>query len=275
MEKTTGKSSGGVVAVNSRSHASNKRSSTVVVSDKAVAMREDRGDLLSKISLVLVAFYSLWAFNTFYWDHFTGLYHDPSQPLLSTARDSGLRMTLTAPFNAVYLHMHSISGTMLLFTAVMQKFSVTKFSSHDSAVPWRQVHHYLGYGLCVLMLTMSLSGFALGFSSAWANFDTFSVFFALPWLLWAVTIYLSARYQKWRFHRLVANQMIKGCLTVPASRLVGGLMQRTYPEWGEAQGYFVGIFSVALVVFIWETIDICRFLFVAPVVVTTATKKAN
>lgn len=194
-----------------------------------------------------------------------------SEQLVSVARDSGLQMSLTSPLNQWALSVHSWSGVALLLCCLLQKQLVVSMSQMHS-FPSSLWHRRIGLAAVALMLVMALAGFASGLTSAWDNFTLFSVFFAAPWLLWAVAIYVTAKRRVWNFHRLFANQALKGCLTVPTARLCGAWVQRTFPNLGQANGYYLGIFFVTLFVMVWEMVDLYQFA-IAPCAVSAEERR--
>ncbi len=201
-----------------------------------------------------------------------------SDDLVSVSRDAGLRMTLKQPFPPWLLWAHSISGALLLAGAMLQKRLVSQMARGEGGGDW---HRRTGYALAALMLVMSGAGFLMSPYSTWNNFTAFSVAFAAPWVGWAAAIVVSGRRRKVRmrvredkkneelccansaqygFHRLMGNQMLKGCLAVPAARLAGAVVQDWAPAWGEDAGYYVGIFGVVCVVAVWEACDVAAYL---------------
>ena len=115
-------------------------------------------------------------------------------------------------------------------------------------------------------------GVGLAPSSSWDRFELFSIAFAAPWVVWAVAIVISARLRNFRFHKLMSNQMLKGAITVPLSRLVGSFVQRTFPDLGEALGYYFGIFGVVLIILVWEMSDVYAY-FVQPCGVSVESRR--
>lgn len=194
----------------------------------------------------------------------------PTDSLVSIARDSGLHMSLSSPLPPLLLHLHAYSGALLLSGVLLQHFLMSLPLSPLSRV----AHRLNGYFMLAVMSLMAAAGLAMGPHSAWPHFAAFSVAFAAPWLLWAVALWMSARWRSWRLHRLVANQVFKGCLTVPLSRLCGALVQRTVPSLGEALGYYVGIGAVVAVVAVWEIWAVRSFL-LRPCAATAAERRAR
>lgn len=94
------------------------------------------------------------------------------------------------------------------------------------------------------------------------------------WLLLLLTMIAvaSAGLKKYRFHRLMANQVVKGAITVPAARLAGAAAQRLWPQLGEANGYYLGIFAVVLVIAVWEMSEIYAYI-VRPCAASPGNKK--
>lgn len=180
---------------------------------------------------------------------------------VSVSRDAGLRMTLVSPFPPLLLFFHSFGGALLLLSALVQKWLVVRMSKGELwAARW---HRWNGYCCLLLMLIMASCGFLLGPSSSWPHFNVFSVGFAAPWFLWAIAIFIGARFRQLRFHRLMGNQMLKGCITVPLARLAGAVVQRVHPGMGEDLGYYTGIGAVVMVVAVWEMAELYAY-FVQP-----------
>lgn len=148
----------------------------------------------------------------------------------------------------------------------------------DGKMSWAVYHRWLGMFSMLCMIAMFSAGFLMGPYSTWEGFDVFSFFFAAPFAIWTATIYISARWGQFRWHRLFANQCFKGlifarafcffclldiqigCLAVPLARLAGALVQKYAPHLGEAQGYYVGIGCVTGVIALWEMFDIYFFV---------------
>ena len=64
-------------------------------------------------------------------------------------------------------------------------------------------HRLNGRVICLLFIVMAAAGFSLCSYSSWQYFDTFAYFFALPWLIWAIAIYWSARPKFLAWHAFV------------------------------------------------------------------------
>jgi len=105
---------------------------------------------------------------------------------------------------------------------------------------------------------MNTGGYLMGSYSLLDKFTTFSFFFALPWWLWIIGIYFTARVKYLRWHRLLSNMLLKGCLAVPCSRLTGAMFQ--YFGWEESAGYYQGIATAAFIIALWQIGDIYHFI---------------
>lgn len=171
-----------------------------------------------------------------------------------TSRDTGLQMTATSLFSHDLLAIHLWSGIGLCFLVLFQKYIVSLMSS--SYKYYKDIHCALGFFILLLSLQMSIAGFFLGFKSALPNFLAFSVLFAAPWVIWAVTVWWSASAARIHTHRLLGNMMVKGCLAVPLSRVSGAYLQKYQ---GEVDGYYTGIIFASTVVGVWQVFDCWLF----------------
>lgn len=177
----------------------------------------------------------------------------------SISRDSGLQMTLKEPFPPLLLTVHSVGGAALLVGCMVQKELVRQMAE-GRMTPYASLHGWVGMFCMACMIAMFVAGFAMGPYSSWDHFELFSFFFAAPWAVWTVTIFVTARMGQFHWHRLFANQCLKGCITVPAARLMGALVQKYAPQLGEANGYYVGIGAVTALIGLWEMVDIYFFV---------------
>lgn len=218
---------------------------------------EDGNDLYNRhLKRVLVAALLLWLVYTFLWSsHAT--HTDGAGRVVSFSRDGGLQMTLLEPIPLFFLRAHSFAGAALLGSVVLQKYFVLRMSEQSGYARW---HRWNGYACLVMMAVMSFNGWVMGFWSSWDNFPAFSVGFAAPYAFWIVSILVTIYRRQYRWHRLFANQALKGCIVVPAARLVGGVVQRAAPHLGESLGYYYGIGVVVLVAAVWEISDIYNFV---------------
>ena len=175
----------------------------------------------------------------------------------------GLAMDLVAPLPLPLLHAHSSGAIVLVLLTLLQKETVpgmlhapTKDGSRPLgfATSGARLHRRLGYGCLTALAVMDAAGYAMHRYSAFANFDTFSVLFALPFASWLVAIPLTARCGWMRAHRLASNMLLKGCIATPLSRLGGALLQ--HRGWPTAAGYYSGIFGVASVIALWQVADL-------------------
>ena len=240
-----------------------------MASSRRAVLEADAGDLyhrrLGPVLAVAAAAWLVWAFGVS-----SGRVERLADgTLVSFSRDAGLKMTLREAMPRVLLRTHSVGGAALLFSAMLQKWLAGRMLGSRAAVTW---HRFNGYACLFLMACMALPGYLMGPFSAWERFETFSVGFAAPYAFWIVTIALTAYFRLYRWHRLFANQALKGCITVPLARLVGGIVQRAFPELGEALGYYLGIGMVTIFVGLWEMSDVYAFV-IQPCAVTAMDRR--
>eukprot|EP01124_Arcella_intermedia_P031128 TRINITY_DN6951_c0_g1_i1.p1 TRINITY_DN6951_c0_g1~~TRINITY_DN6951_c0_g1_i1.p1 ORF type:complete len:235 (+),score=56.80 TRINITY_DN6951_c0_g1_i1:71-775(+) len=183
------------------------------------------------------------------------LEENPNHKITSTSRDSGLRMELNEPFPAYLLNLHYISAILLFLIIILQKETVKKMSQNYSQ--WNKTHKRLGNLCLTLAFCMDVGGYFMGFYSSMTHFTFFNFFFALPWVLWIVSIYISAKTKSYQLHQLSSNMLLKGCLAVPFSRLGGALLQRC--GWEEAEGYYQGIGAVSVLIAVWQCYELYGF----------------
>lgn len=190
--------------------------------------------------------------------------------ILSTARDTGLRMSTTAPLPVLYLALHAGCGAALIALCLAQKELVRKMPLSVSARQW---HRRLGWLTVALMVGMACAGLAM---SAWPDpqryplFALYNLFFALPWLLWAAALLWtgrpkgnpkdeSQRTRRLALHALAGNLSLKSCVAVPLARFISAeLQQRT--DLDEATAYYTGIGTAAAVIGLWALEDVWRFV---------------
>ena len=171
---------------------------------------------------------------------------------LSMSGDSGLRMTLSQPMPAWMLKAHSYGALALVLLVLSQKEVVRRMASDYAG--FARAHRVLGYATLAALATMDAAGYALCAFSTFEHFAYFAVAFAAPFALWLVGIWYTARTRRWRAHAFLSNMLLKGCIATPLSRLGGAALQRR--GWPLAQGYYEGIFGVALIVGLWQAADI-------------------
>lgn len=171
--------------------------------------------------------------------------------LVSTGADSGLEMTLMSPMPQWLVVAHSRGAIALCFLVFLQKELVRGMA--QNLVAFRAAHTYVGYLTLLALFIMDAAGYLLSAFSAFERFQLFAVFFALPFALWLVGLYATARAGWWRAHAFLANMLLKGCIATPLSRLGGAALQRR--GWDRASGYYQGIFGVALIIALWQAAD--------------------
>lgn len=71
--------------------------------------------------------------------------------IVATARDSGLKMTLTAPFVAWLLNWHAIAGLLLISTVLVQVYYVIPRMAQRYA-EYAVWHRRLGYSIISIMV---------------------------------------------------------------------------------------------------------------------------
>mmetsp|Transcript_5741 Transcript_5741/g.8840 ORF Transcript_5741/g.8840 Transcript_5741/m.8840 type:complete len:103 (+) Transcript_5741:162-470(+) len=55
------------------------------------------------------------------------------------------------------------------------------------------------------------------------------------------------------YHRMAGNILVKSCIAVPSSRILGAILQRFCAQFlSHSQGYYLGILSCTIIVGIWE-----------------------
>ena len=119
------------------------------------------------------------------------------------------------------------------------------------------MHAMIGFFIVLLSLFMAVAGFLLGFHSALPGFLSFSVLFASPWIVWSISVFQTASARRIFLHQYLGNMMLKGCLAVPLSRVVGAVLQSQ--RWGEAEGYYQGIIFASIVIGTWQILDTIAF----------------
>ena len=245
------------------------------MSSRKAVLLEDSNDWynrrLSRIFLVLTAAWAIYAFGL---SSTVSEIDGQTGQHVSYSRDAGLKMTLAkGEMPALLLRTHSIAGALLIFSIMLQKALVVRMASETLSAKW---HRWNGYACLVLMLFMAGPGYLMGGLgySAWRDFNLFSIAFAAPYVFYIVAISTTAYFKQFRWHRLFANQALKACIVVPLARLVGGVVQRSWPEIGEAEGYYLGIGLVTIAFGIWEICDIYAFI-LQPCGVTAMDRRAR
>jgi len=238
-------------------------------------LAQDANDIYNRFLCWLIwpslAFYAIFTIFNSHTD-VTAVDADANTLLISIARDSGLRMSMKKFPPSLLLGLHWCSGLALFIAVVLQKHTVLKMF-RSSFSRFSLLHRKLGYLIFLLIASMTIGGYALGSYSAFDQFDVFSVFFALPWALWLIGLWWTATkttttttttsttHSSLSLHRFLGNMLLKGCISVPISRLVGSLFQRIgSPFWSDVSGFYQGIGCVSFVVFIWQTVELYQFL---------------
>eukprot|EP01127_Copromyxa_protea_P021536 TRINITY_DN7431_c0_g1_i1.p1 TRINITY_DN7431_c0_g1~~TRINITY_DN7431_c0_g1_i1.p1 ORF type:complete len:224 (-),score=36.98 TRINITY_DN7431_c0_g1_i1:10-681(-) len=182
------------------------------------------------------------------------VYENEGGGVVSSSRDWGLVMQLVLPFPGWILNMHLWSAVLLFMSCLAQKELVRYLQKS-----WKDyigLHKQLGYFILAVTLTMDLGGYLMGSYSKLPNFSLFNLFFASPWIIFVAGTYFSAKAKNIWAHRLFANMLFKGAISVPFSRLAGAVLQQL--GRGEAEGYYEGIFGVAIIILIWELVDMYK-----------------
>lgn len=175
---------------------------------------------------------------------------------MSIGSDSGLEMDVTGPFPVWMLRAHGGGACLLVLLTLLQKESVRRMAADAEGAT--ALHRRVGYCCLAALAVMDGAGYALGSGySKFEGFGTFVKFFAAPFALWLVGIWLSAAAGWLRTHALLGNMLLKGCIATPLSRLGGATMQRL--GWSTAAGYYQGIFGVACVIGVWQLADLAEF----------------
>lgn len=89
---------------------------------------------------------------------------------------------------------------------------------------YKKLHKYVGFAVLISAFSMAAAGFYLGYFSNLDYFETFSYFFALPWFIWFFSIYITIKMKKFGLHRILSNSLVKGCIAVPLTRLLGAFL---------------------------------------------------
>jgi hypothetical protein len=170
--------------------------------------------------------------------------------LTSTARDTGLKMTMSEFPPSRFLNIHATSGMLLCVIVLVQKQTVL-WMLERSYAQYKVIHKYLGYVILLLICGMVYGGYMLGLYSAFPAFSTFSIFFAAPFAFWTVAIYYTARPSMISVHRLLGNMLLKGCVAVPLSR-IGGAFLQNLDGWNDVSGFYQGIGGTAMIIVVWQ-----------------------
>lgn len=222
-----------------------------MLSKKEAVCRKDADDLYHRVlkfaAVPTIAVYSVHA-----------LYHEAQQVTgnnqtgyLSTSGDSRLKMTLSSPMPKWMLLAHGRGALALCTLVFLQKEVVRRMA--ENLRKYRSIHVNLGYLTLACLFIMDAAGYWMCGFSTFENFQLFAIFFAMPFALWLVGIYASARAGWWRSHAFLSNMLLKGCIATPLSRLGGAALQQRGYEL--APGYYQGIFGVAFVIGVWQLAD--------------------
>ena len=182
------------------------------------------------------------------------------------ARDSGQRMIVQTPFPDFLLQAHTFTALALFMLTFTQKLLLPRMAETRLRV---QLHRYAGYVILALSSAMAAAGFAMRSYPSIPGFATFSYFFAAPWLFLSITVLASARSKDIALHRLLGNMLLKACIAVPLSRIMGAVLQRWWDcddvraqchAQAVAEGYFHGIADTSLVVACWQVADVLSYV---------------
>lgn len=230
---------------------------------KADAVASDRTDIWNRqVRFVVLPILFVYVVHALLQTHTTDMIVSTSNEEEQTiyharARDSGLLMTLKAPFPSFLQDVHIYSAILLFIATFVQKELVRR--GIGLAKP-AAVHHYLGYFVLLMANVMNAAGFFMGWGD-FSNLDNFTIFiwfFAAPWPLISLGIYFSAKLSAWQWHRLFANALLKACIAVPMSRVLGAVLQRN--GWEHALGYYTGIIGSTILIGLWQIADIVQLL---------------
>ena len=160
------------------------------------------------------------------------LYHEAQQvtgnnqkpDTCGASGDGGLKMTLGSPMPKWMLLAHGRGALALCTLVFLQKEVVRRMaenlrSTAQSTSTW-------GYLRLACLFIMDAAGYWMCGFSTFENFQLFAIFFAMPFALWLVGIYASARAGWWRSHAFLSNMLLKGCIATPLSRLGGAALQQ-------------------------------------------------
>jgi nitroreductase len=227
----------------------------------------DSVDLFHRFKYVLVPGLAAWALlfvgtslRCAFWDC-SDVQSDKSGTVV-TSHDVGLKMTLSTrePMPTLLLATHSFAALGLVIATLAQKEGVAAAARSETPLAkWRPRHRALGYAILVMLFFMDAAGYAMGRFSSFAHFDTFSVLFALPFAIWLVSIWVTAKAKWLQTHRLLSNMLLKGCIATPLARAGGALLQQFRPDLGIAFGYYGGIGAVTVLIGVWQMVELAAF----------------
>ena len=177
-----------------------------------------------------------------------------STGFVSTSGDSGLQMTLSSPIPHWMLLAHGRGSLLLCALVFAQKELVRWMGSSSAAVmSYARAHRAVGYATLATLYVFIHAGYLMCGHSTFDAFNVFAILFALPFVVWLVGIWATARLGMWGLHAFLANMLLKGCIATPLSRVGGALLQRH--GWELARGYYQGIFGVAALIGVWQVAD--------------------
>lgn len=179
---------------------------------------------------------------------------------VSSSGDSGLKMTLSSPIPYWMLVAHG-RGSLLLCALVLMQKEVVRWMARSggaSVLSYARVHRAIGYTTLMTLVIFIYSGYSMCAHSTFEDFDIFAILFVMPFVVWLVGIWLTARAHMWKAHAFLANMLLKGCIATPLSRVGGAFLQRH--GWPLSSGYYQGIFGVAAVVGVWQLSDLVAFV---------------
>jgi hypothetical protein len=236
------------------------------------SVRRDRIDAWNRFArLILLPLLAIYALVALVQTHRTEMIvdtvdrQDGNGPVYTAmSRDSGLRMSLRAPFPDWLLSMHTHAVIALLCGVFAQKHLIRVAADSFSRAEGRQallVHSYLGYAVVVLIMAMDIAGFMMAPCSALDSFNVFIYAFAAPWPLIVGVLVFAARTRRHELHALAGNALVKACFAVPLSRLLGAALQRVVASslLSESAAYYTGIACATALVSAWQIADIRHY----------------
>ena len=188
---------------------------------------------------------------------------------LNCSADVGLCMTFhTSAAGSTQqwlLRTHAVAAVALCCSVVAQKELVRRIAlggKRGQRQAWA-AHRQLGYATLATTLLMDGCGYLMAPASAFADFQSFAVLFAAPWVCFVVLIAITGRRaaaagRNVAEHRLCGNMLVKAALSTPVSRLGGSVLQRQ-SGWDIERGYYYGIFGVTAVVSVWQGAELLAY----------------
>lgn len=183
-----------------------------------------------------------------------------SSILIAHAKD-GLKMSVLHDLPEWKLALHSVCAMGLLVLCFFQKQNVVWMAESTKAyLKYASLHRWVGRFVMVLVTGMDVGGLLMGEHSTLDKFQIFVVFFAAPFAVFGIGLYITAKPGFLEYHRLFANMLVKGCIGTPLARLGGSFLQRFESVFTLSTGYYAGIGAVTIVLGMWQVIELGEFL---------------